>query len=131
MKNLSFWKLCLSPQAYFLNALYYRYPTISIIRPTPGFWISSFYSSFKSIDQKEAEIFFWQIIHRLSKSVSNVIDFFHNNVVNYFKQFSIFGTTITSSWSLCWSYPLSLIPVYIQYTTSRLAPLFWNSTPWR
>jgi len=42
-------------QAYCPNPLFYLYPTKSIFRPTFGHWISTFYSSMKSLEQKKAD----------------------------------------------------------------------------
>ena len=38
-----------------MNALFYLYQTKSIFRPTLDHWISTFYSSLKSLNQKKAD----------------------------------------------------------------------------
>ena len=50
-----FYTYCLSPQAYCLNAIFCIYPTKSILRPTSGHRISTFYSSLESLEQEEAD----------------------------------------------------------------------------
>ena len=50
-----FYTNCLSPQAYFRNALFHLYPTKSILRPTSGHWIFHYIALWKALNKKEAD----------------------------------------------------------------------------